>query len=287
MSASHRNVSAQAPCPICQAPDLCWISAEGDVVGCRREPGASNQHTDRSGVPFWIYSQDASGTWVPGLARGRIHTQPDEAVLEDTEPAGARRTYSHDRAAPEDLDAAYRTLIAALKLDVGHEQALMGERGFVRSELERAGYRSRIGPFSEDAIQAVRHSIATRLYPDWKARLDEQQGLHEALADGAVFQPHWESIFGPGWDAAVDRELYRIPGLWRDAGDRSGRARRVRLAQLQRAKTPRDHSNKRRHRARISGERALLAAFVEGAEFGPMSTRCAPFQSRRRSRLEG
>ena len=221
MSASHRNVSSQEPCPICQAADWCWISAEGDVVGCRREPGASNQHTDRCGVPFWIYSQDAKGTWVPGLARGRIHTQPEEAVLDDAEPAGARRTYSHDRAAPEDLDAAYRTLMAALKLDVGHEQALMGDRGFVRSELERAGYRSRIGPISEDAIQAVRHSIAARLYPDWKARLDEQQGLHEALADGAVFQPNWESIFGPGWDAAVDWELYRIPGLWRDAGDRT------------------------------------------------------------------
>jgi len=133
-------------------------------------------------VPFWLYSQDKSGAWVPGLARGRIHTQPDEAVLEDNEPPGARRTYSHERGAPEDLDTAYRALIRMLKLDVGDEQALMGERGFLRSELERVEYRSRSGVLGEDAIKAVRLSIASRLYPGWDQRYREQRALHASLA---------------------------------------------------------------------------------------------------------
>lgn len=175
-------------------------------------------------MPFWIYSQDKDGVWVSGLARGRLHTQPDKAVLEGDEtctPAGVRRTYSHERAAVEDLDTAYRALLGALKLELGHEQALMGERGFLKSEVERAGYRSR-GALSDDALRAVRNVIASRLYPGWEERHREQEGLHRSLAEvGTPFAPNWDAIFGPGWSDAIDRELYRIPGFWRDAGDRT------------------------------------------------------------------
>jgi hypothetical protein len=226
LSATHRNASAHSSCPICHHHDWCWISAEGDVAGCRREPGASNQHVDRSGVPFWMYSQEKDGTWVPGLARGRIHTQPDKTILDDgaiEQPAGVRRTYSHERAAVEDIDGAYRALFGMLKLDIGHEQALMSERGFLKSELERAGYRSRSHPLSEDALKAVRLSIASRLYPRCEERLREQQALHESLAgpEERKFTPDWNSALGRGWSDAIDRELYRVPGFWRDAGDRT------------------------------------------------------------------
>ena len=50
------DVSRQSPCPICDKPDWCRVSADGQLVACRRESrGAKKSKSDKNGAPVYLH----------------------------------------------------------------------------------------------------------------------------------------------------------------------------------------------------------------------------------------
>lgn len=160
---SWTSVSSQNPCPICGKPDWCSLLSSGDVVACRRAEQYRHDgepRTAKDGSLYWVFHRAGDG-WAPGAPRrGETWAKPHEE-LEDKEQAEPGRFYSHERAAPEDLDIGYRAMLGALSLLDSHQEALRA-RGFSSEEVERLGYKSAPTMVDGDvksAIQAMRQAL--------------------------------------------------------------------------------------------------------------------------------
>jgi hypothetical protein len=118
-----RRVSADAPCPVCNHPDWCALSADGALAKCMRvADGAWRSRTDKAGARYHLHRlQDASCPRQTSLPR----------------PLGPEVS----RAEPDLLNRVYTALMARLSLSSAHREALQA-RGLPDEEIERRGYRT-------------------------------------------------------------------------------------------------------------------------------------------------
>jgi hypothetical protein len=119
-----RGVTAAHPCPICQHPDWCSVTADGTLAKCMRiEAGAFKSGEQKDGVRYFLHRLDgtshAASTAPPPRLPG----------------AGAERAY------PDQLHRAYSALLARLHLLPTHREALK-KRGLSDEEIDRRGFRS-------------------------------------------------------------------------------------------------------------------------------------------------
>jgi hypothetical protein len=130
------NVSASAPCRICQRGDWCSISEDLVWALCRRSAdhptfGNGTEKVDASGANYWVYRLDGSGPSSNGREEPRFtHTSRDRK-----------------RADPDTLHRVYSTFLDALPLTGTHllnlkERGLCHENGSAGPVAKPLGYRS-------------------------------------------------------------------------------------------------------------------------------------------------
>jgi len=104
-------------CPICGSDSWCAIRQDGAVVTCRRN-GTGTERVDRSGAVYWLH-------W---------RTEAERAPVQPAPP-------TKDRANVQDLDRAYRALLAKLGLTDKH-RADLERRGLSAELIKRGEYRT-------------------------------------------------------------------------------------------------------------------------------------------------
>ncbi|MDA1054805.1 MAG: DUF3854 domain-containing protein [Planctomycetota bacterium] len=120
------EVNAEHPCPICEKPDYCRRSPDGNRIACRRESqGATKTRRYKDGSEYFVH------------------------VLRDDRPAN--RSGKRSKAKPADkpvecadlttLDRVYRRLLDELALSPPHREALR-TRGLTDSAIETGNYRT-------------------------------------------------------------------------------------------------------------------------------------------------
>ncbi len=123
MRSNWVRVCRTSPCPVCNAPDWCSVSADGAVAKCIRvEEGAWRSGTDKTGTHYHLHRLD-------GAARARLALPPP--------PLGSEAP----RVGADLLHRAYSALLARLRLSRAHRQALK-RRSLNDPEIDRHGYRT-------------------------------------------------------------------------------------------------------------------------------------------------
>lgn len=138
---SWRNVTSAAPCQICNDKGWCSVSDCGRYLMCRRvQQDGAREHTDKHGVPYWIYRQEGTFAATP-VAPPAPESDPDL------------------------VDRAYRALLdcPAAALTEAHRRHLAG-RGLDAGSIARSGCRSvpKDDLGRREALQAMARSIGTR-----------------------------------------------------------------------------------------------------------------------------
>src|SRR5262249_29749552 len=119
-----RRVSTTAPCPVCNRPDWCSLSADGTLAKCMRvEEGAWRSRTDKTGARYHLHR--LNGTMA----------QPNPAS--PPPPMGAEAKRADD----DTLHTVYEALLKRLTLSKAHREALH-RRGLLDEAIDRAGYRT-------------------------------------------------------------------------------------------------------------------------------------------------
>lgn len=129
------EVNAEHPCPICEKPDYCRRSPNGNLIACRRESrGAHKTKTYKDGSEAYLHrlrdDDDATGN---GRAKSELPIRRP-AGLNDDKP----------EIPPADIetwDRAYRLLLTELSLSQEHRQALR-ERGLSEEQIDASEYRT-------------------------------------------------------------------------------------------------------------------------------------------------
>jgi hypothetical protein len=149
-----REVTVASPCPICGKPDWCSVVQGGGATVCRRVDHDGGEHrVDGAGVDFWLYRSDGAGAVEP----------PPMA------------TANVARAADDDLDRVYRSILSLLPLSEQHRENL-SRRGLTDDQIDAAGYRTL-------PIRG-RHALAAKLVKEFGTKLcDGVPGLY-AERDG-------------------------------------------------------------------------------------------------------
>ena len=128
------NVTSQSPCPICEKPDWCRVSEDGQLVACRRQPkGAEKSKSDKNGAPVYLHRIGRSEGFNGSAARAISSRQ--------TKPVSPTKTDSSPRGAVDTLNRAYRSLLEKFSLTDEHRQGLLG-RGLTETAIEKTDYRS-------------------------------------------------------------------------------------------------------------------------------------------------
>jgi len=118
-----RHVSHRKPCPICDKPDWCAVSADGAWVLCRRvDTGAGIHKVDKAGADYWLYHLDDRS-----MSRQPAIELPSLPRVECADPVT--------------LDRIYRAVLGTLALSASHRHALR-QRGLADAEILRRGYRT-------------------------------------------------------------------------------------------------------------------------------------------------
>lgn len=112
------DVSPRDKCPVCGRASWCQVSLDGAVTLCKRV-ASDREKTNRAGVPFFVHRLDGSASVAPRA------------------PATPRS----ERAPVEVRDAAYRAVLAALRLHEG-DRAGLRARGFGDEDIDANGYRT-------------------------------------------------------------------------------------------------------------------------------------------------
>jgi hypothetical protein len=128
MAISHergkwRRATRANPCPICDKPDWCSISADGTLAACRRVADAAwKTKTDKAGGTIHFHRLDSAG--------------PAPAV-----PLALPGSRSPERADANTMHRIYGALLTALPLSAAHRDGLR-RRGLDDPEIDRRGYRT-------------------------------------------------------------------------------------------------------------------------------------------------
>jgi hypothetical protein len=118
-----RRVSKNHPCPVCNSPDWCSITADGAVVKCMKvEAGSFKAGEQKDGALYYLHR-------LAGEAR--------------RQPPPPQRPHGPEvpRADADLLHRAYAALLARLPLSKAHREALRG-RGLSEEEIDRRQYGS-------------------------------------------------------------------------------------------------------------------------------------------------
>ena len=123
------NPPRGSSCLICQKPDWCRVSKDGQWAACRRESrGAFKVRPDKNGADVYLHRLSDAGLGFP--ARGGY------------DPATSNGVHQHaSRADAAKLDSAYRLLLELLPLSDSHADALL-RRGLTTEMIVERGYRS-------------------------------------------------------------------------------------------------------------------------------------------------
>ena len=117
------RVTERHPCPVCGKGKKCRVDLARRLVQCDRE--------SKDALYSLPEGRGLGPTWVHAL---------DGATVQRFERA-APPNITADHAGPEDLDRAYRALLARLRLDAGDRAALLA-RGLSAEQVNANGYRT-------------------------------------------------------------------------------------------------------------------------------------------------
>jgi len=139
------RVTEREPCPVCGRGKLCRVTTDGAEVWCSRvSDGAALTMTNDLGDVF-VHRADGARRW---------------------EPPPAAPPVTAERAAPDDLDAVYRALLARLPLDACDRAALLA-RGLPAEHITSGMYRTLPergrAALARELVTAVGEGIARRV----------------------------------------------------------------------------------------------------------------------------
>src|SRR5262245_9409936 len=78
-----RRVSPGHPCPICERPDWCSVSADGRLVACRRIEHNGTAKTDKDGAAYYLHR--LNGATAPAAAFPPFAAVESGPVLADAD----------------------------------------------------------------------------------------------------------------------------------------------------------------------------------------------------------
>src|SRR5262245_23784999 len=166
MNNPWQRVHRHHPCPICDKPDWCRVSADGQWAICRRlNTGDGRRKVDKAGMEYWVYAlhQDTTRASYPPL--------PPTVVP----PV---------RASVAVLHQVYSALLGALTLAPAHHDQLT-RRGLPDAAIRQRRYRT-LPPHG-------RAALAKRLVEAFGDQTCAQvPGLYLRRHDGR----HWWSLAG-------------------------------------------------------------------------------------------
>jgi len=133
-SGRWQDVRRDSPCPICEKPDWCRVSKDGQWGACRREAGgATKVKSDKNGADVYLHRIGQSSlTQNLAAHSGHANNQPEPT---------ARKAISVIRADAPILDKVYGALLGRLQLSDDHREALK-LRGLSGETIADRGYRS-------------------------------------------------------------------------------------------------------------------------------------------------
>lgn len=156
-----QEVSRDEPCPICNKPDYCRRSPDGNQIACRRESRGAKKtlsYSDGSEAYLHVLRDDRTAN-----RKGK----PDRGTTKRANTAKAKR------ADAETIDRVYQRLLGALVLSPAHQKALQN-RGLKDSVIESGAYRTlpdNTGPtirtlradFGDDVLLSVPGLLKTKV----------------------------------------------------------------------------------------------------------------------------
>lgn len=141
-SEAFNNVSTTDPCPICGKPDYCSITADKQIVCCRRYTGhpGGEQRYDKNGNPFWFYDfRDKSKTNLFFSNIARVINLPDKFLSGNNKSSPG--SDSVEPLPPDQIHNVYTFILSQLTLSDIHRQNLI-DRGLTEESITYNGYRS-------------------------------------------------------------------------------------------------------------------------------------------------
>jgi hypothetical protein len=122
MMSRWRRVTRTHRCPICDHPDWCRLTEDGDWALCRRvDTGGGIHRVDKVGMSYWLYPM--------------MDTRPERPVIE------LPVRHSPERASPDVLHRVYHAWLDRLSLTQIHYNNLRS-RGLADAEITRRQYRT-------------------------------------------------------------------------------------------------------------------------------------------------
>ena len=173
-------VNRTTPCLICEKPDWCKISEDGQWLICRRIDAGGRLKIDSSGGEYWVYSTDAE----IDLKSVILPQTPD---VEDK-----------PRADDDTLNQVYSSVLDMLTLSDNHREQLLA-RGLSEETIERRMYRTLSSASRKDVVPTFHKSYPETQLLTVRGFFIDQNGSSQKL------------VFGGGngllipCDAAADR----------------------------------------------------------------------------------
>ena len=169
------RVTDRSPCPVCGRRKLCRVKVDGSEVWCSRvSDGAERTLRNELGESH-IHRADGPRRWTPPPAPPPVTTA---------------------RAAPDDLDAAYRAALSRLTLADGDRAALLA-RGLPAEHVTANGYRT----LPVQGRAALARAIVEAVGEDTASRVP---GVVWKTGDG---DRGWWSLAGPAGVVIPCRDL--------------------------------------------------------------------------------
>jgi len=129
------EVNAEHPCPICEKPDYCRRSPNGNLIACRRESrGAHKTKTYKDGSEAFLHRlRDDDYATGNGRAKSELPIRHAAGSNDDKPEIPTADIDAWDRA--------YRLLLTELSLSAEHRNALR-ERGLSDAQIDIGEYRT-------------------------------------------------------------------------------------------------------------------------------------------------
>ena len=138
-----RTVSRSRPCKICNKPDWCALSFNGQVSMCRRIEGGVRK-IDKSGCDFWL------------------HGMPEKKIRE----RGIKlKNVNEDKKInpPVVLDEIYNVMLDSLSLSKLHRENLLNKRKIPESHILKNKYRSLTNADRKDTAERLLNQFGSEI----------------------------------------------------------------------------------------------------------------------------